>query len=129
MILARKIAQRFGLNPDPHQPAMLPDEETIFLAHHPSHDIDTVTRAMIRDYLSEFEQRICPHRCTEDKVFFKSVQRKCGFNTIRSRSTPFFDGKRNGQSRVWRCETSGRNTKAWIETESDMKMLTVEIRT
>ena len=126
--LARKAAERLGGKLNPHAPSMLPDEETIFLSYHPSHDISTVTRAMIRDDLSKFEQRICPHRCTSDAAFYKSVRRHCGFRFVVKRSRAFFGGENEGISKTWCCARKRCTASAWIEMGSDTKMLTIEIR-
>lgn len=126
--LARRTAERLGYKLNSHLPAMLPDEETIFLAYHPSHDISTVTRAMIRDDLSKFEQRLCPHRCTSDAAFYKSLRHHCGFRFVVKSSRAFFGDENEGKSKTWCCARHGCNASAWIEMESDTKMLTIEIR-
>ncbi|KAF1928378.1 uncharacterized protein M421DRAFT_92636 [Didymella exigua CBS 183.55] len=127
-LLARKAVGLQNSKSDLHHPTLLPDYETIFLAYHPSHDIETIKCSKIREDLSKFEQRLCSHRCTSDSTFCKSVQRKCGFKFLLKGSTPFFGQKSNGNSRVWHCSALGCKASAWIEMQSDTKMLTIEIK-
>lgn len=126
--LARKTAERLGGKPNPHSPSMLPDEETMFLAYYPSHDVSTVTRAMIREDLSQFEQQICPHKCTSDAAFYRSLRLHCGFRFFVKRSRICFGSGNEGKSKAWRCSRQGCKASAWIEMGSDTKMLTIEIR-